>query len=74
MLSAINPTLNLHPGYLGAVPVPRSADAFPTATVRHLVDVSEADWDEAETSWNFETNPLIDLGCKRIALLTKSTN
>ncbi|WP_433675517.1 BREX-1 system adenine-specific DNA-methyltransferase PglX [Microbacterium gorillae] len=61
ILSAINPTLNLHPGYLGAVPVPKNADELPTNAVTRLVETSESDWDEAETAWGFQLNPLVAL-------------
>jgi hypothetical protein len=68
ILSAINPTLNLHPGYLGAVPVPRNADELSTITVTRLVETSENDWDAAETAWGFQVNPLVAL------VRTSSTN
>ncbi|MCK0438162.1 BREX-1 system adenine-specific DNA-methyltransferase PglX [Gordonia alkaliphila] len=73
LLAAINPTLNLHPGYLGAVPVPPSADGFLTDGVTRLGDTSEHDWDSSETSWNFEMNPLVALGCREIGLPTSPT-
>ncbi len=59
VLSAINPTLNLHPGYLGAVPIPANADDLSTDTVARLVHTSENDWDTAETAWGFSKNPLV---------------
>jgi hypothetical protein len=61
ILSAINPTLNLHPGYLGAVPVPKNASELSINVVTRLVETSESDWDEAETAWGFQLNPLVAL-------------
>lgn len=55
LLATINPTLNLHPGYLGAVPVPSAADSEACReVVRISVSSSQADWDDFETSWDFK--------------------
>lgn len=54
LLSTINPTLNLHPGYLGAMPVPLSADTDACReNVQAAVACSRADWNDFETSWDF---------------------
>lgn len=55
LLGTINPTLNLHPGYLGAVPVPPTADTEACrSNVQAAVAASRADWDDFETSWHFK--------------------
>ncbi|RRD53429.1 hypothetical protein EII12_02030 [Buchananella hordeovulneris] len=61
MLSALNPTLNLHPGYLEAVPIPANVSAVPVEPVKCLVKLSENDWNSRETSWEFTKNPLVAL-------------
>lgn len=52
LLPALNPTLNLHPGYLEKLP-------FARVDVREeceeLIKLSEEDWDLNETSWNFSS-------------------
>jgi hypothetical protein len=62
LLAAINPTLNLHPGYLGALPVANRIDDLPSRRVSSLVETSQMDWDLAETAWDFDRNPLVALG------------
>ena len=54
ILATVSPTLNLHPGYLGSVPVSSAADndAF-QENVHAAVATSQADWDDYETSWGF---------------------
>jgi hypothetical protein len=61
-LSLINPTLNLHPGYLERLPFsPSFLDGN-----RHLVDsairIARADWDNFESSWGFSNLPLLRQG------------
>ena len=62
LLAAINPTLNLHSGYLGALPVANRIDDLPSRRVSSLVETSQMDWDLAETAWDFDRNPLVALG------------
>ncbi|MBB6333743.1 Eco57I restriction-modification methylase domain-containing protein [Schaalia hyovaginalis] len=59
ILSAINPTLNLHPGYLGAIPIPNGITMCTIGDVRALIRNSQDDWDGFETSWQFASNPLV---------------
>ena len=60
ILESINPTINLHPGYLEALPIndaiERSAGA---RSVEVLVSFAKSDWDAYETSWGFTTLPLL---------------
>lgn len=55
-LPLINPTINLHPGYLSSLPglAVRQIDQ-----VRSLHDLAKSDWDAYETSWDFTTLPLL---------------
>ena len=59
LLSAINPTLNLHPGYLGAIPIPNDITMYTIGDVRALINNSQDDWDGFETSWQFASSPLV---------------
>lgn len=55
LLPALNPTLNLHPGYLEALPF---AYVDVQQECEELVLLSEEDWNFFESSWNFTSNPL----------------
>lgn len=60
-LAAINPTLNLHPGYLENIPFTTPADIdVSQETVSKLVSLSKSDWDAYETSWDFNALPLLN--------------
>ena len=59
VLNGINPTLNMQPGNLGAVPAPpdpTSAEA--AALAARAVTVSRRDWASRETAWEFLGLPL----------------
>ncbi|VVQ23875.1 BREX-1 system adenine-specific DNA-methyltransferase PglX [Pseudomonas fluorescens] len=58
IVDAINPTLNLHPGYLGALPY---AHVFDSSYVRELISIHKDDWDSSESSWDFSINDLVGL-------------
>ncbi|NYJ73427.1 BREX-1 system adenine-specific DNA-methyltransferase PglX [Allobranchiibius huperziae] len=63
VLAGLNPTMNLHPGYLGAVPAPfDSARDAARASAARAVKLSQADWDTQERSWDFEGSPLTEHG------------
>ncbi|WP_028279803.1 BREX-1 system adenine-specific DNA-methyltransferase PglX [Arthrobacter sp. H5] len=63
VLAGLNPTMNLHPGYLGAVPAPAD-DARNTvrAAATRAVELSREDWATQERSWDFESSPLVGRG------------
>lgn len=56
-LECINPTINLHPGYLDALPF--KCVEGTGQIVEELISLSRSDWDEYETSWDFKANPLV---------------
>ena len=59
-LAAINPTLNLHPGYLENVPFSQPDESHCTENkVEQLVATAKSDWDCYETSWDFTALPLL---------------
>ncbi|TXH34911.1 MAG: BREX-1 system adenine-specific DNA-methyltransferase PglX, partial [Rhodospirillaceae bacterium] len=63
VLQGLNPTLNLLPGYLEAVPVPRDdAKEFAREIARRAVQISTLDWDSHERSWSFARLPVLDRG------------
>jgi len=55
-LPLINPTINLHPGYLSSLP---GLAVKQNDQVRSLRDLAKSDWDAYETSWDFTTLPLL---------------
>jgi len=60
VLHGLNPTLNLHPGYLEAVPVPDDADRDRIrGLARRAVEISTLDWNAHERSWAFDKSPLL---------------
>ena len=77
----LSPTLNFEVGQIASYPV---LDIPPEsrAQVEELVDgccrLSKADWDSQETSWDFRSNPLIDVEkgdrVLNVSLANKMTN
>ena len=62
-LKLTNPTLNFQPGNVGLIPTIITDDDDKKNTINCLVNenikISKDDWDSFETSWDFETHPLI---------------
>lgn len=62
-LDAINPTVNFHPGYLEAIPYDEQQINIRKEDIRMRadmnIDLSKADWDSFETSWDFKRHPLL---------------
>jgi hypothetical protein len=60
ILAALNPTINLSPGYLESIPYPGAIRTSEySMAVKEMVYLAKADWDYFETSWDFERAPLI---------------
>lgn len=64
ILKALSPTLNFEAEHLSRIPVlsasTRAADASYTCEiVQRVIDYSKDDWDGYETSWDFNTLPLL---------------
>ncbi|WP_462216161.1 BREX-1 system adenine-specific DNA-methyltransferase PglX [Mycobacteroides abscessus] len=58
VLEGLNPTVNLHPSYLGAIPVPEDPNAaVMEAEAKAAVEVSKDLWDRDERSWDFTAPP-----------------
>ena len=62
MLAAINPTLNFLPGTISSLPLAESVCSNDRVRVnsQEAIQLSKADWDAFETSWDFTTLPLLD--------------
>ena len=58
ILRALSPTLNFEAGQVSSIPI-----VYPDKNISTLVDSlkqgSKSDWNTYETSWNFQSNPLI---------------
>lgn len=50
VLDGLNPTLNLHPGYLERLPA--TGDTLTSPCDVDLVSIFRSDWDGFETSWD----------------------
>lgn len=56
-LSFLAPTLNVMVGQV--LSLPYHDISFDTSHVESCIDISRADWDSFETSWNFQRHPLV---------------
>lgn len=56
-MGVINPTLNIQPGNMAALPI---LGIGPKEYVADIIEISKSDWDSYETSWDFTTLPLLD--------------
>ena len=56
ILKLLNPTINLHPGYIEPLPFVSPCNI---KICDALLKISQQDWDSYETSWDFQENPLI---------------
>lgn len=67
VLAAINPTLNLHPGYLESLPF-RSIESNFDSGVEECIELSKSDWNSLEISWDFTGLPLLASGHRQPTL------
>ncbi len=61
MLNLINPTLNYQAGNVAKLPlrIDETSRKRVCGLVSENIELSKADWDSFETSWNFELHPLV---------------
>ena len=60
MMKYLNPTLNFQVGNVADIPVPKNEMRhLATEIASTAVSISRADWDNFETSWDFQTHPLL---------------
>jgi type I restriction-modification system DNA methylase subunit len=59
-LSSIAPTVNFQVGDIGSLPliIDEKYEKELAALVEENIEISKADWDSRESSWNFTTHPL----------------
>ena len=58
-LEAINPTLNFQKGNIGSLPLKIVNDKEIDDIIKNNIEISKKDWDMFETSWDFQTHPLL---------------
>jgi type II restriction/modification system DNA methylase subunit YeeA len=61
-LNLINPTLNFQAWNIGNLPIINLTDQFQNkinTIITNLYEISRQDWDNFETSWDFQTHPLL---------------
>ena len=59
ILSLIAPTLSFQIQDIKAIPLIESSSNLIDTIVQQNISISKQDWDAHETSWDFETNPLL---------------
>ncbi|MCH8559665.1 BREX-1 system adenine-specific DNA-methyltransferase PglX [Nesterenkonia sp. DZ6] len=63
LLAAIAPTITFNVGTIANLPIIDPGEGSDIAdSVRELVNIARADWDQAETSWRHSCNPLVARG------------
>ena len=68
VLNLINPTINTTPGAFNSIPyIEIDNHSLIDKTVECNINISKLDWDAHETSWDFETNPLVALRNETVA-------
>lgn len=58
LTKAVSQTLNFTVGEIAKLPVVNFVSQIQEEAVAELLDISQKDWDSAETSWSFSTFPL----------------
>jgi len=60
LLAILSPTLHFEAGQLASLPIVDTASAQHDGSIaRRLMDIFRDDWNAYETSWDFQTSPLI---------------
>ena len=59
-LNVLNPTMNFSCGVIGLLPYIEEKDDYIEQLAERCVELSKADWDDNEVSWDFIRNPLVD--------------
>lgn len=65
LTKSLNPTLNLNAGDVEKIPVIFSDEEKVSKLAMQNVDLSKQDWDSFETSWDFQSHPLVPMACMR---------
>lgn len=61
ILNIISPTINFNENHIGSLPLIKSQKNNESIAniVNNNIQISKADWDSYETSWDFKRNPLV---------------
>lgn len=59
IIKLVNPTLNCNIGDIQSIPFIKNNTEYINKVVSQNINISKSDWDSHETSWDFETNPLL---------------
>lgn len=65
-LSALSPTLNFKSGDIGKIPISLNSKEIILTIVEQILLISIKDWDQRETSWDYQENELIKQQTKSI--------
>lgn len=60
-LSILNPTLNFQGGNINSLPLILKNNSEIEKCVKQSIQISKADWDAHETSWDFQCNELLSI-------------
>ena len=71
-MEALSPTLDFHEGPMGKVPIIYHPDVKIEILAKENVQLAKYDWDAFETSWDFESHPLVKKGLNRSRCNTDS--
>lgn len=58
-MNIMNPMLNFQVGNVASLPVLNGDHIRPSSIAQGAIEISRKDWDNSETSWDFQTNPLL---------------
>ena len=61
VLELLCPTLTFNVGDIGRIPYANKGSDNIIEIVENNISISKSDWDSHETSWDFETNPLVSI-------------
>ncbi len=59
MVTLLSPTMNYEAGHISQLPYIKQEDKRVKLLVKQNISISKQDWDSHETSWDFDTNPLL---------------
>lgn len=63
MLEILSPTLGFESGYLKKLPIIKSA--FDCKLISRCIEIAKLDWNNYETSWDFEDHPILKSLCRQ---------
>ena len=68
LIQCLSPTLDFHAGPVGKLPVVRDKDAGDVNLITRAICLARADWDNFESSWDFDDEPFLRLGLRGATL------